>query len=42
MMRGKEYMILNEIKILKKVSKGHKNIITLHDCKYIGQYWSLH
>lgn len=32
-MRGKEEMILNEINILKQVSQGHPNIITLHDCK---------
>ena len=30
-MSGKEHLILNEIQILKKVSKGHPNIITLHD-----------
>ncbi|KAJ3257202.1 hypothetical protein HK103_004900 [Boothiomyces macroporosus] len=30
-MRGKEQMILNEINILKKISKGHKNVITLYD-----------
>ena len=28
---GKEYYILNEIEILKKISKGHPNVITLHD-----------
>ncbi|KAI9336025.1 calcium/calmodulin-dependent protein kinase type I [Zopfochytrium polystomum] len=31
LMAGREHMILNEIEILKKVSKGHKNIVTLHD-----------
>ncbi|KAJ3097171.1 hypothetical protein HDU96_000489 [Phlyctochytrium bullatum] len=31
LMQGREHMILNEIEILKKVSKGHKNIVTLHD-----------
>ncbi|TPX37969.1 hypothetical protein SmJEL517_g00255 [Synchytrium microbalum] len=31
LMQGKEYMILNEIDILKKVSKGHHNIVTLWD-----------
>ena len=31
LMRGKEALILNEINILKKVSKGNKNIVTLHD-----------
>lgn len=30
-MRGKEAMILNEIEVLKKVSKGHSNIVTLWD-----------
>lgn len=31
MMRGREHMIRNEISILKKVSQGHDNIITLVD-----------
>ncbi|KAJ3308512.1 hypothetical protein HDU76_003897, partial [Blyttiomyces sp. JEL0837] len=31
LMQGREHMILNEIDILKKVSRGHKNIVTLHD-----------
>jgi len=31
LMRGKEFMILNEIEILKRVSKGHPNIVTLYD-----------
>lgn len=31
LMQGKEYMILNEIEILKKMSKGHHNIVTLWD-----------
>ncbi|RKO96602.1 Pkinase-domain-containing protein [Caulochytrium protostelioides] len=31
LMRGREHMILNEIEILKKVSKGHPHIVTLHD-----------
>lgn len=30
LMRGKEFMILNEIDILERISKGHPNIITLH------------
>lgn len=30
-MRGKESLILNEIEILLRVSKGHPNIITLYD-----------
>jgi serine/threonine protein kinase len=30
-MVGKEDQIINEIEILKKISKGHPNIITLHD-----------
>lgn len=32
MMKGREYLILNEINILKSVSKGHPNVVTLHDC----------
>ncbi|KAJ3334771.1 hypothetical protein HDU91_002530, partial [Kappamyces sp. JEL0680] len=31
LMRGREALIVNEINILKKVSKGHKNVVTLHD-----------
>lgn len=31
LMQGREFMILNEIDILKKISQGHKNIVTLHD-----------
>ncbi|KAI9343946.1 kinase-like domain-containing protein [Obelidium mucronatum] len=31
LMAGKEDSILNEIDILKRVSKGHRNIVTLHD-----------
>ncbi|KAJ1328718.1 hypothetical protein BSLG_009953 [Batrachochytrium salamandrivorans] len=31
LMQGKEHMILNEIEVLKRVSKGHKNIVTLWD-----------
>ncbi|KAI8823385.1 putative calmodulin-dependent protein kinase type 1 [Fimicolochytrium jonesii] len=31
LMRGREHMILNEIEVLKKVSKGHPNIVTLWD-----------
>ena len=31
MLQGKEFLILNEIDILQQVSKGHPNIITLHD-----------
>jgi hypothetical protein len=30
-MEGREYMVRNEINVLKKISKGHKNIVTLHD-----------
>jgi calcium/calmodulin-dependent protein kinase I len=30
-MRGKESMILNEIQVLKKISKNHDNIVTLYD-----------
>ena len=32
LMRGKEAMIINEIEILKKISKGHPNVVTLWDC----------
>ncbi|KAF8523796.1 Pkinase-domain-containing protein [Hysterangium stoloniferum] len=31
LMEGREHMVRNEIHVLKKVSKGHKNIVTLHD-----------
>ncbi|PIL28908.1 transporter [Ganoderma sinense ZZ0214-1] len=31
LMEGREYMVRNEIAVLKKVSKGHRNIVTLHD-----------
>ncbi|KAJ3415986.1 hypothetical protein HDV05_003583 [Chytridiales sp. JEL 0842] len=31
LMQGREHMILNEIDVLKRVSKGHRNIVTLHD-----------
>lgn len=31
LMEGREYMVRNEITVLKRVSKGHKNIVTLHD-----------
>ena len=31
LMRGRESLIVNEINVLKKVSRGHKNIVTLHD-----------
>ena len=34
-MAGREHMILNEIEVLKKVSKGHPNIVTLWDCKWM-------
>lgn len=30
-MKGKETMMVNQIEVLKKVSQGHPNIITLHD-----------
>jgi len=30
-MQGKEYMIRNEIAILTKVSRGHRNILTMVD-----------
>ncbi|KAH8833752.1 kinase-like domain-containing protein [Flagelloscypha sp. PMI_526] len=31
LMEGREYMVRNEISVLKRVSSGHKNIVTLHD-----------
>ncbi|KAH9848075.1 Pkinase-domain-containing protein [Lenzites betulinus] len=31
LMEGREYMVRNEIAVLKKISKGHTNIVTLHD-----------
>ncbi|KAJ3130597.1 hypothetical protein HK100_007892 [Physocladia obscura] len=31
LMAGREHLILNEIEILKKVSKGNNHIVTLHD-----------
>jgi len=31
LMEGREHMVRNEIAVLKKVSSGHKNIVTLHD-----------
>ncbi|KAJ3052362.1 hypothetical protein HK097_006457 [Rhizophlyctis rosea] len=31
LMQGREHMILNEIEVLKKISKGHPNIVTLWD-----------
>ncbi|KAJ3326350.1 hypothetical protein HDV06_000226 [Boothiomyces sp. JEL0866] len=31
LMRGKESLVINEINILKKISQGHKNIVTLVD-----------
>ncbi|KAH9944902.1 Pkinase-domain-containing protein [Amylocystis lapponica] len=31
LMEGREYMVRNEISVLKRVSKGHRNIVTLHD-----------
>lgn len=30
---GREHMILNEIEVLKRLSKGHSSIVTLWDCK---------
>jgi len=30
-MEGREHMVRNEIAVLKKVSQGHPNIVTLHD-----------
>ena len=31
LMEGREHMVRNEISVLKKISRGHKNIVTLHD-----------
>jgi serine/threonine protein kinase len=31
LMRGREGIVMNEINILKRISKGHKNIVTLVD-----------
>ena len=31
LMKGKEQMIVNEIEVLRKVSLGHSNIVTLYD-----------
>ncbi|KAG9041798.1 hypothetical protein FS837_011731 [Tulasnella sp. UAMH 9824] len=31
LMEGREHMVRNEIAVLKKVSQGHRNIVTLHD-----------
>lgn len=31
LMKGREYMILGEIAILKKISQGHPNILSLWD-----------
>jgi serine/threonine protein kinase len=31
LMRGREGIVMNEINILKKISKGHKHIVTLVD-----------
>ncbi len=32
LMKGHEYLILNEIETLKTLSKQHAHIVTLHDC----------
>uniref|UniRef100_U9U0K5 Protein kinase domain-containing protein n=1 Tax=Rhizophagus irregularis (strain DAOM 181602 / DAOM 197198 / MUCL 43194) TaxID=747089 RepID=U9U0K5_RHIID len=31
LMEGREHMVRNEINVLKRVSQGHKNILTLVD-----------
>ncbi|TFK67613.1 Pkinase-domain-containing protein [Pluteus cervinus] len=31
LMEGREHMVRNEIAVLKRISSGHKNIVTLHD-----------
>ncbi|KAI6126641.1 kinase-like domain-containing protein [Pisolithus sp. B1] len=32
LMEGREQIIRNEITVLKRISSGHPNIVTLHDC----------
>jgi serine/threonine protein kinase len=32
LMKGREHMIVNEIEVLRKISLGHPNIVTLYDC----------
>ncbi|KAF9238101.1 Pkinase-domain-containing protein [Melanogaster broomeanus] len=31
LMEGREHMVRNEIEVLKRISSGHSNIVTLHD-----------
>ncbi|KAF9559773.1 Pkinase-domain-containing protein [Agrocybe pediades] len=31
LMEGREHMVRNEIAVLKRVSSGHRNVVTLHD-----------
>ncbi|GLB40023.1 putative protein kinase superfamily protein [Lyophyllum shimeji] len=31
LMEGREHMVRNEISVLKRISSGHRNIVTLHD-----------
>jgi len=31
LMEGREFMVRNEIAVLKRVSSGHQNIVTLYD-----------
>ncbi|TFK96233.1 kinase-like domain-containing protein [Pterulicium gracile] len=31
LMEGREFMVRNEIAVLKRISSGHRNIVTLHD-----------
>lgn len=31
LMNGREHMVKNEIVVLRRISKGHKNILTLED-----------
>ncbi|KAF8874840.1 kinase-like domain-containing protein [Infundibulicybe gibba] len=31
LMEGREHMVRNEIAVLKRISSGHRNIVTLHD-----------
>lgn len=45
-MEGKEHMIRNEIAVLRRISVGHANILTLADyfetlnnCKFVFWHW---
>ncbi|KAJ7918174.1 Pkinase-domain-containing protein [Mycena leptocephala] len=38
LMEGREYLVRNEIAVLKRISSGHPNIVTLHDY-FEGSYY---